>query len=262
MTIITVSNGCGFFSCSSVRLHKIIEYFNANKKLPDVVDCTGNYTLYKRPGDKDITFHFFEEYSKKSSILYKSVIDYKHNYQYIKYKNINYTDIQPFIKRYFEPTKEIKTIMTTLLKKYSIQPENCIGLYYRGTDKKIELEPDSYESFYIKLEEVIQKSNNPNIQILIQTDATQCLEYMKSRLQNRNVIIIKENATSTTAIGIHNENTNVQNYLAIQFFLATILILAKCKYIICSTSNCSIWTMLFRGNTENVFQNFKKSWVA
>ena len=38
----------GFFSCCSVRLHNIIEYFNKHRYLPIIVDSSEHYSLYKK----------------------------------------------------------------------------------------------------------------------------------------------------------------------------------------------------------------------
>ena len=42
--------------------------------------------------------------------------------------------------------------------------------------------------------------------------------------------------------------------------LAIIYIMSKCKYIICSSGNCSIWMMYFRGNVNNVKQFLNNQW--
>ena len=43
--------------------------------------------------------------------------------------------------------------------------------------------------------------------------------------------------------GIHNELPYNINYQNIFYFLSTIIILSKSKYIICNSSNCSMWIM-------------------
>ena len=83
---------------------------------------------------------------------------------------------------------------------------------------------------------------------------------IKSRCIN-NLIIIKENSVSYTDIGIHYEKTYNENYTDIQYLFGTFLIIAKCKYIICSSSNCSVWIMYYRENAENIYQNLNKIWL-
>ena len=38
------------------------------------------------------------------------------------------------------------------------------------------------------------------------------------------------------------------------------VIISKCKYIICSSGNCSIWMMFYRGNNKNIIQHINGSW--
>jgi hypothetical protein len=145
-----------------------------------------------------------------------------------------------------------------LLKKYSIHPENCIALYYRGTDKATELELDSFDSYYLKLNEVLEKEKD--LQVILQSDSAQFIEYMKGKSLN-NSIIIEELSRSYTAHGIHNEKSKDENFIDIHFFFAVVLILSKCKYIVCSSGNCSLWMMYYRGNAKNIHQNLNKVWL-
>lgn len=46
-----------------------------------------------------------------------------------------------------------------------------------------------------------------------------------------------------------------------KLYLAITIIMSKCKYIICGTGNCSIWIMLYRGNSMNVCQNSNGMWI-
>ena len=41
-------NNAGFFSCCSVKLYKIIEFINSNKRLPDNVDSSKQFKMYKK----------------------------------------------------------------------------------------------------------------------------------------------------------------------------------------------------------------------
>jgi len=100
---------------------------------------------------------------------------------------------------------------------------------------------------------------NKNIKILIQTDSANFIDYINGK-KLKNIIIINENRTSYRDKGIHNEQSKDINYYDMQNFLSTILIISKCKYIICSSGNCSIWAMLYRGNGKNVIQYLRGFW--
>lgn len=51
-----------------------------------------------------------------------------------------------------------------------------------------------------------------------------------------------------------------ENYYQMFYFLSTVVIISKCKYIICSSGNCSIWMMLYRGNGKNIIQYLNGTW--
>jgi hypothetical protein len=233
---------------------------NTNKILPYIVDSSKQFRKYKS-NDRDITFDFFEDYNNDTSIQYRNYISTDVNgFQFSNYKDINYNCIIPFVKKYFTPTNKINSVSNNLMLKYNINPDNCIGIYYRGTDKYIETNLASFETFHNKLNKIIQSDNK--IQILLQTDSAQFLDYMKEHSINTNIIIINENSVSYLNKGIHNEKSNGKNYEDICFFMATLLILSKCKYIICSSGNCSIWLIFFRTNAKNVFQYLNGQWLS
>ena len=260
--MLKISHNAGFFSCCSVKLFDIIQYFIKYKQLPIEVDSSELFNMYKI-NNKDITFDFFIHYDNLDiNIKYeKDIYMTKWGFQFDNFNHVDYKYLIPFIKKYFSPSKKIINLANNLILKYNIDFNNCIGLYYRGTDKIHETQIDSFDNYYNKLNEIIKISKNKNIQILLQTDTSQFLDYMKKKCINKNIIIINENSTSYTNNGIHYEKTNTENYNDIKNFLATVLIISKCKYIICSSGNCSIWMMYYRGNSKNVYQNLNKEWL-
>lgn len=239
----------GFFSCCSITLYHIINYFNINKKLPTIIDNTQNFYLYNNNPGTDIKFYFFKNNENKIEYTSQIYIDLNNN-QFEDYNTIKYNEILPFIIKYFTPSINIINIEYHLTKKYNIDVNNCIGLYYRGTDKYTETSLGSYELFYNKLINVI---DNTNIKILLQTDSHPFLNYIINK-NIKNIIIINENKCSYNNTGIHNENSKLENFNEIQYLFATFLIISKCKYIICSSGNCSVWMMYYRGNSYNVYQ--------
>ena len=62
---IKITHNAGFFSCCSVRLSEIIDFINSNKRLPDNVDSSEQFEIYKKTNEKnkDITFDYFENYN-------------------------------------------------------------------------------------------------------------------------------------------------------------------------------------------------------
>jgi hypothetical protein len=49
------------------------------------------------------------------------------------------------------------------MQKYRINPSQCIGIYYRGTDKKSETQLASFETFFSKIKQV--SNENPNMKM-------------------------------------------------------------------------------------------------
>lgn len=257
--MIKITHNAGFFSCCSVKLTKIIEFINSNKRLPDNVDSSEQFRLYKKKErcNKDITFDYFGHYENVPDVNIIHPIDYNHNHQFKNYANLDYKCITPLIKKYFSPSTEINKIINNIEKKYNIVYANTLAVYYRGTDKFIETQIASFNHFYNKIIEIV--NINKDINILIQTDSANFIDYINDK-NLKNVVIIDENKTSYTNRGIHHEQSYNTNYQDMFYFLSTIIIISKCKYIICNSGNCSIWTMLYRGNCENVIQYLNGTW--
>jgi len=255
------ADDAGFFSCCTVKLHYIVEYINEHHKLPTNINSDRLFTLYNPVPSTDITYTFFKP-PHAYDYTYKNALIWHYKHQFEPYSMLDFANILPLVKIYFEPSQTIKAIEHNLVKNYDICHDNCIALYYRGTDKSCETLIDSYESFYNKLIELQQHINNKQIQILIQTDTSQFLEYMMSKLTDmKNVIIIKELLPSHTNYGTHHERTKEQNYNDIQQLCAVVQIAAKCRYIICSSGSVSNWIVLYRGNADNVYQNLNYKWI-
>ena len=253
--MIRVTHNCGFFSCTSVKLHHILDYFNKEKKLPEVVDSSEQFMVYKPFNlvSYDITYHFFKEYDNHP-IDYTKSIEYNWDNQFKEYKNLNIGELSPFIYKYFFPSNNILYIRDFLINKYSIEPDKTCAVYYRGTDKFQETELDDYDKYIDKMREVT------GLTYLVQSDDQFFIDKVLQSFNN--VIIINENITSYSKIGIHDEHDGDTNYNMIHYFFATILIMAECNYLICSSSNCSVWTVYYRGNSHNVIQNLNKRWVV
>ena len=81
--ILTIKHNAGFFSCCSVRLDKIVEYFNRFKILPETVDSSQQFEWYK-PADRlddSITETYFS--NNDLNIAYRTRIEYEEYFQYV-----------------------------------------------------------------------------------------------------------------------------------------------------------------------------------
>ncbi len=264
-----VKHTAGFFSCCSVKLHKIVEFINSYNVFPQHVNGVDLFTMYKMPEheNQDITHVFFKHPSEIPNPISK--INYIHEHQYIAYSQLDYNNVIPVIKTFFEPSTQIIEIVRQFENKYNIDAANCIAVYYRGTDKISETQLDSFDRYYDKLTEVLNTNtnhnNDTNCKILLQSDSAQFFDYMTYKFRDSrhsaNLVIIDEIAPTNTTMGAHNERTGQQNHSDIKHLLAAVLLISKCKHIICSSGNVSTWMMLYRGNATNVHQNLKLAWL-
>ena len=256
---LTITHNAGFFSCCSVRLHDIINYINLNSKIPNNVDSSKQYQWYKLNNKEDITYDYFEHYDNTPNITYTSNINYFEWYQYTNYLNLDYNNIIPIVKKYFSPSNLIIDIIKNIEKKYNLNYDNICVLFYRGNDKNTETLICNYDE-YLKYANLIIK-NNPDILFLIQSDETEFINYFREKFPTNSFYFKDEirhmNKCNNTVDILMKENI----FEFSKIYLAITIIMSKCKYIICGSGNCSIWIMLYRKNSNNVFQNLNGEWL-
>ena len=255
-TVIVPKYCIGFFACCSDILKHVSIYFNNNKKKPEIIDTSQQFSIYKPSHiEGDIMHHFFKK--NDINIVYSDDMYYDHVLQFTKYNNLNYAKFTPFIEKYFSPHQDILDIKTKIKNKYNINVDEYCAVYYRGTDKKIETTIGSFDTYIDKMNELLTKE--PTIKFIIQSDSKDFIDIVKGKFTN-SVSFDEENVPSTSDKGIHNESSPDNNYNIIKNFLAIVYLISKCKYIICSSGNCSIWMMLYRGNSNNVQQFLNNEW--
>lgn len=248
----------GFFSCCSVSLMRIIEYLEKNKKLPDIIDRKEIYTTFKINEQDDISSLFFIHNNPNITIEYSDeIIKYQQDMQFEIYNKLNYEVINPIIAKYFTLSEDILKIVSFIEQKYNIDYDNTCCVFYRGNDKITETNIPSYDIMLNKI-----KSLNLNVkQYLFQSDETEFLVYFNNIIKN-NIIFKDEIIHISRRISSINHVTNDRNIKLkyIKQFLAIVYIMSKCKYVICTSGNISVWITYFRGNSINVYQYLHNSW--
>jgi hypothetical protein len=248
--ILKVTHNAAFFSCCSIRLYEIINYFNSNKELPEIVDSSEQFQILKNsPGD--LTNYFFE--TSEDEIIYEKDIiisDTTDEIQFSNYDLINFNKVNPFVEKYFKPSHYVLESMNFFIEKYSLNFENLCGVFYRGLDKSRETTIASYDVYIDKCRDI---KNTSNVKFWVQTDET---EFLKTFLQNfPDSVVINEMPTlaKSDSLVTHHISPNERLKFGIEF-LAITLLLSKCKYLVTHSGNCGHWSCLFRGNTNNVYQ--------
>jgi len=249
------AHDAGFFSCCSIQLEKIVQYFNKYKRCPDSVDRSQQFSWYK-PADASIE-EYFEPVSMP--LRYGRWIHYEHYYQFLNYKTLDLKSLQRFIEKFFAPSKQIRDIVTSMERAYNIDYEKTFVIFYRGNDKVTETQLGSYSDFISAAKEF--QATHPDWRCLVQSDETEFIE--QALFQIPNSFCFKEEirhmprSAETTVDKVFKET----NFQFSKNFLAVVLIMARCHQVFCGTGNCSLWIALYRGGTEGFKQFFNKDWV-
>jgi len=231
----------GFFSCYTIRLLHILMYFNQTKTCPQKIDSSNLFYQYKINVNQDTT-HEYIKARESPDIEYTApvrITDDDREDQFSNYKKINFQMIKPFIEKYFSPSDAILKRVSELETKYTIDYANLAVFYYRGTDKRIETNLCEYGAYIERAEQL--KKDNPNIQFLVVSDEMEMLRLFVNRFPN--TLIFEEL--------IQHMGRSFEHSL---WMLASVIVMSKAKYMVCSSGNVSLWIVLFRGHNNNIQQ--------
>jgi hypothetical protein len=157
------------------------------------------------------------------------------------------------MNKYFSPSKNVCNYINILENKYNINYSNLCVLFLRGNDKVTEVNIPTYTEYIEQATKLYE--NNKNIQFLIQSDEIEFIQEISKKFPNNSFYFKDEirtiNKNSSKVIGCENKELNFE-YAKI--YLAITIIMSKCNYIICSSGNCSLWILLYRGHTNNLYQ--------
>ena len=261
--MLKIIHGEGFFSCCSVILSDIVLYRNQHGRLPEVVDSSDLFKMYKPNREqRDITYDYFDHYDKHSETEEcVGHINYDWGWQFWYYSHLDFRKICPLVRKYFSPNQEILNIVAQMEEKYGLSTENydniCV-LFHRGNDKQRETPLCKYEDIIEKSIEISEKT--PGVRFLVQSDETEFIEKITTLYSNH--ILFKDEIRhmkkcDNTVDKVFPQN----NYVFSKYFLAIVIIMSKCKHVICGSGNISMWIAFFRGNVEDFHQYFDGKWV-
>ena len=262
LPVLTVGHNAGFFSCTTIFLEHILDYYNKHHTHPEYIDSTGMYTWYKMQHNSiaDIKTEYFVDqkrtvalpmYQEGDPPIRSTSKDVEQ--QFVHYQYLNYTALKPFIERFFSPSLTIQTIIQDMEEKYNLDYDNLCVLFYRGNDKAKENKLPSYEQYVITARARLQI--NPNLRFLVQSDETEFIDAMKEAFPDNHIVFYDEirhipRNPQTTVDRVYY----AQNYVMSKYFLAITYMMARAKYVVCGSGNCSYWIALFRGHNEGMTQ--------
>lgn len=238
-----IDSGVGIFSCCTVRLESILQYYNRYHATPKLLDCSAQFSFYKENDDEDISKDLFaqrEDISIDWNGFPISVTRSSDEQQFSNYQEICYAELLPFIQKYFSPSQLITRAVRHLESSSKIDYDNTCVIRYRGTDKEAETVQPSFEEILKKALEI--QTMQPGVRFAIQTDDAGFKNYIFKALDDHCFVV----ETSPWEGWSGNKD-----YID---FYASIFLLSKCKYIITTSGNGELWMMLFRGHAQGVFQ--------
>ncbi len=237
---LTVNHNAGIFSCYTIRLEAILDYYRTYNRVPAAIDCSRQFAKYKDAITDDVSDKFFQaRFDIEIPCAEKKIFTSSDpaEQQFSDYSNLNFSDIKPFVEKYFCPSDDIMERISRLSSEMPWPYEDVCGIRYRGTDKSLETNQPSYAEFILRAFKL--KKNFAELKFMILTDDEEFREYAIRELG--------DDAFS------HSTESSSKLEASLDF-VANIFAFSKCKYMITTSGNAEFWIRLFRGNNEGSIQ--------
>jgi hypothetical protein len=235
-----INHNAGFFSCCTIRLEAILDYFRSFQRLPHFVDSAQQFAWYKQNPHDDISALFFktrEEVAIPWTGIPVRTTDVAQEQQFSDYSKLNYAALKPFVDRYFSPSDEIQQVADQIERSSPVPLGDVCSILFRGGDKKLETVQPSYAEVVLKAVQLRLK--HPQLRFLLQSDEPDFLEYAQRELDG----------ACFTINGAPNDPL-----LRISLYLVSLVVIARTRYVISTSGNGEMWVRLFRGHARGTQQ--------
>jgi hypothetical protein len=252
---LVVEHSAGFFSCCSMRLFSIMEYWNRTGVLPEV-DSSKQWTSYC---DKwvvkckvDLTSVFFKQRREVLGAEGREPIAFSSDGrdQFGNYANIHFSECRFLIDRYFSPSAFVLEEMSRIEKQLSFCREKTCAVIYRGNDKSVETNIPSPEEFVERAR--LLRREHPEIRFWIQSDELEFYQCFKAAFPDSLDLGLPRMARQASAIQYKLRGSE-KTAQAIRF-LAVLKLMGQCEQVIINSGNVGMWCCLFRGGVSGVQQ--------
>lgn len=260
MGILRVTHNAGFFSCCNIRLMDIVAYYNQYKRFPDRVDSSSQFANYK-VGNEDLMPLFFDSDRLPLDVFNGAIAlttDVNRALQFSDYKQLIHKHTRLLMNSYFQLSGHASNIAYNLSQKYKLDPENTCAVFYRGNDKARETQIAPYEEFIQRTREVREK--NPGVKFLVQPDETEFLEAFLSEFPGAIYFSETPHMRKKDSV-MFNEMPRAERAEFGARFLAAVLLMSHCKYLITHSGSCGLFCVLYRGHSNNVIQYLNGEWL-
>ena len=239
----------GLFSTFTLLLSTITLIHRDYDKLPTKINLSNALLKFKNEKDKDL---YSELFTINDDVTIPNVRAIGPDPHHEIYDNKLIEELYPYIQRYFNLSPELKTIKEDILNKYNLNESKYNSIIYRGTDQFTDrggfmsVNCVAYEKLY---RDIIKNDNEKN-ELIIQSDEKRVTEHFTRTLNAKFINETDIGVIGETDAPIPKNNVNfwLKNYVA------TLHLISQSNKLITYTGNSSFFTVLFRGNLKNVYQ--------
>ena len=237
MEDLVLTHDHGFFSNCSVLLESIQQ-----TEGPIAIDTTPSFTMYKSDPAEDVYTRYFQASSEKNErrIFFPAWLC-AYCYTSMPLRRFSQSMRQWFTFKDFVVERSLE-----LQELYGIEPASTLALLIRQTDKSTEnplVHPDDIARYVNRIAGKYQT-------VLLQTDDQSVYEHLARSIDHK-VTVISELPRFAPDQSPHLSG-QFRNAELLTDFLGTILLISRCKRVILTTSNVSLWIALFRGNKKGL----------
>jgi len=262
-----IEHNAGFFSCCSVKLTKLADFYNKYHRPPTSICCRKQFHNYKSvpvDDEEDITPIFFKT-NTDCELNNINKIDFHWEYQFIPYHTIDFEGINPLIAKYFTPSDYVSSLMDNTIQKYNIDFSSTVAVCYRGNDKCTETVLATHNDFFDRCTFILNR--NKSIRFLVQTDEIGFRDKFLERFPNSFFIEEIQCFNEHAMLCPHQEVDSNKKTEFGALILHAIILLSRCEYVITHSGNCGMWISLYRGHSKKIEQylnhgQFKCGWIS
>jgi hypothetical protein len=163
------------------------------------------------------------------------------------------------VSRYFSPSRIVEEAREGMMRKYAIDPDGTAVLFYRGTDKVIEVPRVSPGVYLDCLRKVSGGFEPDGPRVMVQTDQKQARDFFEEEIGSRAFHVEEVPATAVDKVvwSVRDWRERfagvAMHELAVNY-LAAVLIISKCRRIVMDVGNGPVWIGLFRGGVQGILQ--------
>lgn len=246
----------GFFSTFTLMITSLMVVYKTYQKTPKFIDGSNLLNKIKKGSSVDMYHHFFhiDDSIDIQFDTFDIPVPFSPDDQHTIYSEKYSKYYNEFFKKYFNVNSNIEEKINFLTNKYNVDQENSISVIYRDSDKWTDMGGFNYISagaYLRKCREIFQQDGS-KLKVLIQSENMGVVNTFKNEF---NLTFFNE-----TSLGNSSEvyppiplDDNKKMEWS-EYYIASLWIHSKCKYVITYTGNSAFFIYLNRGTTKNFTQ--------